>query len=110
MLWVCQVVGVITGGGLVVVGFVGACVLVFGCGSVMIGVTPIFGCVWDSMHSCGMWWVAYYSGVSMWVGGLSSLGGVGFVMGWCDVFHGGFGGFGLTGVGVVCIIRGVRLK
>lgn len=44
---------------------VGACVLVLGCGSVMIGVTPVFGCVWDSMHSCGMWWVAYYSGVSM---------------------------------------------
>lgn len=53
------------------------CVSVFGCGSVMIGVTPVFGCVWDSMHSCGMWWVAYYSGVSMWLGWLSSLWGVG---------------------------------
>ena len=90
LLWVCQVVGVITGGGLVVVGFVGACVLVFGCGSVMIGVTPIFGCVWDSMHSCGMWWVAYYSGVSMWVGGLSSCWGV-------ILFMLNGGGFDLTG-------------
>lgn len=26
-----------------------ACVLGFGCGSVMIGVTPKIGCVWDSM-------------------------------------------------------------
>ena len=26
-----------------------ACVVGFGCGSVMIGVTPIFGCVWLTM-------------------------------------------------------------
>ena len=54
--------------------------------------------------------VAYYVVFSVWVGGLSSPRGVGFVMGWCDVFHGGFGGFGLTGVGLVCIIKGVRLR
>ena len=57
-----------------------------------------------------MWLVAYYSVVSMGLGWLSSGWGVGFVTGWCDVFHGGFGGFGLTGVGVVCIIKGVGLR
>ena len=71
-LWVCQVVGVITGGdatrvvvawvcwGLWLVSLIGvahfmlgycfwACLVGFGCGSVMIGVTPIIGCVWLTM-------------------------------------------------------------
>ena len=32
----------------------GACVVGFGCGSVMIGVTPVFGCVCDTMWLCFM--------------------------------------------------------
>lgn len=66
--WLCtwvRVVGVLVGvvlgcGGLWLVSLIGvahvmlgccfwACLVGFGCGSVMIGVTPIIGCVWLTM-------------------------------------------------------------
>ena len=48
---VAVVVGVVVGFAYWCGGFhcLVACVVVFGCGSVMIGVTPIFGCVCDTM-------------------------------------------------------------
>ena len=47
--------------------------------------------------------VAYYVTRSVWVGGLSSCGGV-------IMFTLNGGGLGLTGLGCVCIIEVVRLR
>lgn len=51
LVGVAVVVGVVVGFAYWCGGFhcLVACVVVFGCGSVMIGVTPVFGCVCDTM-------------------------------------------------------------